>query len=454
MKTTVVYFLTSLRPLLLQATWLLLERSLVLGCGFLFVVLAARHLGPAEFGVLSYALSLFTIFAVSGHLGLGNLVVRELVAGSKEDEGEILGTAFGLKVLGLISGGGCLALFAWLSEPFGTPTFWALLLLAPVLVFRSTEVIELWFQAKGLARLIALPRGVASLFLLSAGVVLVLTDALVLGFLLAQVAFVIIGSVFFLLAYLSKSSLSSVEGDGDHPSVPRWRFSTGRAKRLARPAALVFLGTFFSLVYTRVDQVMLKWMIGSEAVGVYAAAAQLLNLWVLLPTIFLTAYFPIMASERERDSAALKLRLQALLSGLAMLAFLFTIFLWFWAGPLISLIYGSGFEESAKVLRVHGLGLVLIFLRLVFSRWIILENLFFLSLLTQGAGALINVSANLFLIPLYGAPGAAAATVLSYLFSGYFALALFTPSRPFFRMMTGAFVLRGLFSYQLRNSSP
>ena len=45
---------------------------------FLFTILAARHLGPEDFGVLSLAIAFTGIFGVFMDIGLNLLIVREI----------------------------------------------------------------------------------------------------------------------------------------------------------------------------------------------------------------------------------------------------------------------------------------------------------------------------------------------------------------------------------------
>jgi O-antigen/teichoic acid export membrane protein len=62
------------------------------------------------------------------------------------------------------------------------------------------------------------------------------------------------------------------------------------------------------------------------------------------------------------------------------------------------------------------------------------------SLVTHGLGALINVILNIILIPLYGALGAAIATVVSYSASSYLTLFISKKTREAAWMMSIAFV--------------
>jgi O-antigen/teichoic acid export membrane protein len=58
----------------------------------------------------------------------------------------------------------------------------------------------------------------------------------------------------------------------------------------------------------------------------------------------------------------------------------------------------------------------------VLSKWLIAEGKLWSSVIRHWVGAILNVGANLLLIPVYGLTGAAVATVLSYAAANYVAL--------------------------------
>src|SRR5690606_10447383 len=83
--------------------WIMAEKFTSLGVGFLISVAVARHLGPEQFGIFSYAISVASLFTAAGHMGLSGLVVREIVKNPREHDA-ILGTTLGLKFGGMVVG--------------------------------------------------------------------------------------------------------------------------------------------------------------------------------------------------------------------------------------------------------------------------------------------------------------------------------------------------------------
>ena len=106
------------------------------------------------------------------------------------------------------------------------------------------------------------------------------------------------------------------------------------------------------------------------------------------------------------------------------------------AQPLITMVFGQVYQVAAPILMIHIWAALFIFMRALFSKWILIEDVLIFSMLTHGLGALFNVALNYWLIPHYGGVGAAYATLFSYATSSYLALLLYSKTRPVFWMMT------------------
>ncbi|MBE3679308.1 oligosaccharide flippase family protein [Vibrio parahaemolyticus] len=70
---------TSVMKYLRNTSWLLIDNALKLIVGLFIGAWVARHLGPEEFGIYSYAISFVAMFGGVATLGLDSIVVRELV---------------------------------------------------------------------------------------------------------------------------------------------------------------------------------------------------------------------------------------------------------------------------------------------------------------------------------------------------------------------------------------
>lgn len=197
---------------------------------------------------------------------------------------------------------------------------------------------------------------------------------------------------------------------------------------------------------------MLKWMAGSQEVGIFSVAATLSEAWYFIPIAIVTSVFTKLIKLKDSNPEQYQKRLQHLFDLLFMLALVVAVMVSFLAEPLILLMFGKPYVASAPILVVHIWAALFIFMRTAFSRWILIEHVLMFSLLTQGMGALVNVLLNFVLIPKFGGLGAAYATLLSYATASYFALLFYGKTRTIFWMMTKAMLspVRYLNVFRLR----
>ncbi|MDO3720308.1 flippase [Marinobacter sp. chi1] len=408
--------------------WIMGDKVATLVVGFLVTVLVARYLGPEDFGLYSYVISVAAILSAAGHVGLSGLVVREIVK-KPNNRGETLGTTLGLKFMGVGAGYVVLLVYAALYEGISSPEFVMLAIAGAALLFSPFQVFDFWFQAFVQAKYVTYARLMALAASAGLKIAFVFIGSGVIYFAganLAQAVIVVLASLFF---YKATSILPLSE----------WSFSWGRARELLSQGWLIYLGSIFAVVYLKVDQVMLKWFEGSGSVGIYAVAAQISEAWYFVPVAIVTSFFPKLIKLRDQSSPEFDKRFQQLLDLLFGLALAVALAMTLAAEYVILLFFGEHYIESASVLLIHVWAALFIFMRAALSKWILIENILVFSLLTQGGGALVNILLNYFLIPEFGVVGAAYATLLSYAFASFVSLALYSKTRPIFFMMTKSF---------------
>jgi O-antigen/teichoic acid export membrane protein len=407
------------------------DRIFGLGVNFAVTVMVARYLGPEDFGIYTYAISTAAIFASAGHMGLSGLVVREIVR-NPLNRGEILGTTFTLKFLGMALGYIFLLVYSAIYEGVGSLAFFAIAIAGAVLLVKPSDIFDFWFQAFVQAKYSSIARltGLCSAALLK--VLFVTSGVGVIYFAGATLFEALCAGAVLFIAYWRKSGLP----------LSSWRFDLSRAKELLGQGWLVYLGSIFAVINLKIDQVMLRWMDGAEAVGIYGVAVQLSEAWYFVPTAIVATFFPKLIKLKEDSGLIFEKRLQHLFDLLFVLAFSVALTMSFVSEQLIEIFFGAHYADSAAVLVIHIWAAIFVFMRAAFSKWILIENALIFSLITQGIGAVINVVLNIILIPRYGVEGAAYATLFSYACSSFFSLALYSKTRPVFFMM-----LKSLFTF-------
>ena len=80
-----------------NSVWMIIQQLYSMITSFVLVALIARHLGPSDYGLISYCASVITIFTTLSGLGLDNVIVSEIIK-NPEKEGGYLGTALVMRL--------------------------------------------------------------------------------------------------------------------------------------------------------------------------------------------------------------------------------------------------------------------------------------------------------------------------------------------------------------------
>lgn len=407
----------------LNTAWMLSEKVLSLGLGLIATVLLARSLGPSDFGIFNYALSLVALLGVLCHLGLNGLAAKEFKE-YPENTSETVTTIFAMKLTMATFGFVILTVIAWKTAGRPEQTV-AITVIGLTLFAKPFETLNHWFQAHVLAKLGAVSHLTGQGIGNSLKIVVALAGLPLVYAAGAQATILAITALMLTALFINYNR-----------SQIAFTFSSSKAKDLLQKGTWVFLGSMTAVVYLKMDQVMLQHMVGESAVGQYAAAAKLSEAFYFIPLTLMASLFPKLLEKKKEPTVEYQQFLQTLLDGLFVLAAGLSIFVLLFSEQVIGILYGEAYATSATILSIHIFASVFIFMRALFSKWILVEELFKLSLITQSMGAISNIIFNYFLIQKLGAIGAAWATLISYSIASYFALLVHPKSRLIFIMMT------------------
>ena len=401
-------------------SWLLCEKILRMSVGLIVSIWVTRYLGPDQFGLYSYVISFVGIFSVIATLGLDEIIIKNLVR-HKEKEGEILGSAFGLKLIGGFMAISIIAITASISTD-DTTTISLIMIAASAIIFQSFNVVDFFFQGKVLSKYVALSNGVVLFISSILKIVLMLNEAPLAAF----VWVVLLDSVVLMVGLLIFFTM--------HASLPfqGLRFKKSLAYSFLSESWPLMLSGIVISVYMKIDQVMLKEMLGNEAVGQYAAAVRLSEAWYFIPLIICSSVFPAIINAKALNQDLYNERLQKLFDILAVIAIIIAIPMTFTSNWLAELLYGDQYSEAGNVLSIHIWAGVFVFLGIASSKWLIVENLQIYFTINTTIGVVINIILNYILIKKFGVEGSAWATLISQFIAAYLSLSFWVKTRPNF----------------------
>ena len=405
-----------------NTSWLFAEQLLRMVAGLLVGIWVARYLGPEQFGIFSYAIAFTSLFNSIAKLGLDGIVVRDLVK-EPEQRDLYLGTAFWLKLMGALLMLGIVAIAMQLtsSDPL---TNLYILIIASGAIFQSFEVVDFYFQSKVLSKFVSICK-MAQLFISSLlKLYFIYTGAELIYFVLVTLLDQVTLALSLYIAYRFQE-LGSFYG----------HFNKAIAKQLLKDSwPLIFSGLVI-MIYMRIDQIMIKEMLGERDVGLFSAAVRLSEVWYFIPVIISTSLFPSIVNAKKISDKLYDTRLRRLYTFMIWLAIMIALPMTFLSNWLVTLLYGEAYREAGQILMIHIWAGVFVFMGVASSKWFISEGLQRHLTINTVAGAIMNILLNIFLIPKYGIYGAAIATVMSQALASYFMNILFKRTRlNFFRL--------------------
>jgi len=399
-----------------NTSWLFGEKILRMIVGLFVGIWVARYLGPEQFGLFSYAQSFVGLFTAIATLGLDGIVIRELVKDESRRD-ELIGTAFWLKLFGAFA---VLLILAIAVNFTSNDTYINTLvfIIASATIFQSFNVVDMYFQSKVMSKYIVYAN-IISLFITSIiKVVLILNEAPLVAFAWVMLfdSFVLAcGFIYFYYVHRHSELISGsiISRSGNALWVQNLKFSKRTAVDLLRDSWPLILSGIVISIYMKIDQVMIKEMLDSEAVGQYAAAVRLSEAWYFIPMVIASSLFPAIINAKKVSEELYYARLQKLYDLMVWMAIAIALPMTFMSDWIVELLYGGQYNEAGSVLMIHVWAGVFVFLGVASGKWFMVENLQMLSLWRTFSGMIINIVLNLLLIPKLGINGAAIATIFA-----------------------------------------
>lgn len=401
----------------MNVRWLVCGKFFRLILSFFVGIFIARYLGPANLGIISYAMSLRSLFSIFIYLGLGGLVTRELVQYPQKTE-LTLGTTFFLKTIGSLMGFLILLTMSLSNLISNKNEALAILIIGLSLFPSALDCIDFWFESKIEAKFIVISQNIALMVTSILKILFIITKANLIFFFIAFSIEYFIQAFFITYFYAKKGG-----------KFFKWRASFNEAQKLLKESWMVMLSGLFALIYLKMDLIMLRLMIGPDEVGIYAIASHISETWYLIPNAIASSIFPKLIKIHQENRKDFEKEIQKYFSIFFSISLAIAILTQMFAGIIIPLAYGSKYMGSISILKIHIWAGIFMFQRTLLSKWFIIEKCLKFSLFGAAVGALVNIMLNFALIPILRGPGAAIATLLSYATSSYFVLFLHPKTR-------------------------
>lgn len=162
--------------------------------------------------------------------------------------------------------------------------------------------------------------------------------------------------------------------------------------------------------------------------------------------VIAVSLYPKLVELHKRDRKEMVILIQSCCDSLVFVAITIAIIITISANQLILLLFGSAYSRTALVLVVHIWSFVFICAEVMIGRWAITEGIVKLIAARNLFSAISNIILNLYLIPKYGATGAAIASLGAIFLSYYLFFSMLKISREMFFIQSRSIFSLGTYS--------
>lgn len=410
--------MTSVRaPKIARSTiWIAVERGVSSLSILLVSILVARFYSIDVFGQFSFALAISGFFMPLVIFGLEPVVMKYLSDDSEQGEG-FSALRMGLLLSTLVSVflfAVCVVSVCLILEDDASRLL--AVLLSFRLIFSPVWLSRVWFQLHYRYEVVAGVKVLGAALSFVAFLFVIYFDHPVSFIAQVMVVEAILTSILLLFLLYRISGIHYFS-----------RLNLGLLKKLFAQGLPLAVSSLGVVIYHKSDILILGLLSSSIEVAIYSASARLYGALLFVPAAISTAAYPLLLNlphDRLRSEDTRIYFSSILCTGLLMV----TIVLLFRRFMVVT-IFGEKFSDASMVLAIHatsayfacfGIATLRVFYLLGKQNFVMLCTL---------AGAVINIFLNILLIPLYGALGAAVATLFSTLIFNFVILFLISEFR-------------------------
>ena len=362
--------------------------------------LIARYLGKDGFGSYSLILAFLYTFDNLADLGLYSLMVRE-ISRPGTDEKKVASNIFTIRIVALVAFIGIASAVIWFF-PYSEEVKIGTMIAGISFLFLSAGQVLMGIFQKYLRTDKAAIADVAGRLVQLILIILCIKAGVDLYGIIWILVFGCFVN-FVLLFIFAKQHVSFTLG-----------FDFQYWKQIIKTTLPIAVSIVLTMIYFKIDSIFLSLPIINKYspnpmadVGIYSIAYKILEGLIFFPAMFVGLIMPLLSNNAFVDREKFKRVFQKTLDILIIFIVPLVIGLLMLSLPIVILVGGAGFDESAPVLNVLTLAVGLIFLGNLFGNSIIALNRQKTGAWIYFAGMILNIVTNLIFIPKYRCLGAA-----------------------------------------------
>ena len=186
-----------------------------------------------------------------------------------------------------------------------------------------------------------------------------------------------------------------------------WKFSYAATRRFVLRWRVFAAENWMAAIYTNLDVLMLSWIAGESAVGLYSAAWKFVRLGAVFSKSFTTAVFPVMSRMYVDSKGAFDKLFRHTIRVMSAIALPVIVSVSVLTDRIIPLLYKEEFADTGPILRILIWVLLLEFLNPFLSHVLFAQEKQHKSMYVAAISLGVNSITIILLVREYGAIGAA-----------------------------------------------
>ncbi len=389
------------RKVFANISYLLIARTAFRLLTAFVLIYSARYLGVERFGMFETALAWSNAFLAVNDIGMSTLIVREAARDEKTMAVYFGNTLFVEVIMSMVLYVGIIAIGIGVGYD---PMIITLLMIlgAAGLAFEFRKVM------RGIFRVMLKLKFVAALEILNGVLYLLLAIWIFSSFTDLDVGLIGLAHSRLWVNVIIVVALFIYTLKFVRPS-----FAPKLIWPMIKQSYVFTLYNLFFMLYFQIDQIILSIMGTSTDVGIYSAPAKIVTVFLFVPLMVFQVIMPIMYRYSADDIEKYKRINHLVWRYVAAFGIPAGIGLWYLAPEIVDLVFGDSYASSVPVLAVMGGFLAIRFTGISQGNSLTTTDRQGLRALIQVISVGINIVLDILLIHVYGALGAAYATLIT-----------------------------------------
>lgn len=414
-----------------NAGWLIGGRFINKILVFLVGLLAARYLGPKNYGLVNYATAYTTFFASLCTLGINAIIIKNF-ADYPDEEGQAIGTTLVLRAVSSLLSAVMIVGIVSIVDGDEPLTVLVMALSCFELLFHVFDTFKQWFQARLESKYVAMATLLSTVAASAYKIYILIAEKSVAWFALSLSVDYAVVAVCLLVMYKKKKG-------------PRLSFSIKKGKQLLSSSYSFIISGVMVAIFSGTDKLMLKQMLGEESVSYYALAISLSTVASFVLEAIIQSMVPSVIVAYKKDAELFRKRNRQMYAIVFYVAIVFSLIICVFAEPIVYLCYGKDYAQMITPLRIVVWYTAFSYLGGARSAWLVCENKQNYQNLLYAGAAIFNILMNYVLIPILGPAGVALATLVTQILTTVVLPAAFPPLRANVKLILEAIVLKKVF---------